>query len=124
LLFYDRPGDHIGWHYDRNFSRGLHFMVLIGLTNEGRAADGLSHAKLQARVAGREIAVSTAPNTDVVFEGSRLRHRVTSILVGERRLVLSMTYCRVYRAGSRTQPSSTSGRCGMRDAFVHRSPLK
>jgi hypothetical protein len=65
------------------------FTVLIGLTNEGRAADGLSHAKLQARVAEREIAVSTAP----LFEGSRVRHGVTPILVGERRLVLSMTYC-------------------------------
>jgi hypothetical protein len=93
LLFYDRPGDHIGWHYDHSFYRGLHFTVLIGLTNEGRGADGLSHAKLQARVAGREIAVSTAPNTRIVFEGSRVRHRVTPILVGERRLVLSMTYC-------------------------------
>jgi hypothetical protein len=93
LLFYDRPGDHIGWHYDHNFYHGAHFTVLIGLTNKGRAAGGLSHAELRARIAGREIAVSTAPNTGVVFEGARVRHKVTPILAGERRLILSMTYC-------------------------------
>jgi hypothetical protein len=56
VLFYDRPGDHIGWHYDHNFYRGRHFTVLIAMSNEGRAADGLSHAQLRARLTGREIA--------------------------------------------------------------------
>jgi 2OG-Fe(II) oxygenase superfamily len=93
VLFYDRPGDHIGWHYDHNFYRGRHFTVLIAMTNEGRAADGLSHAQLWARVAGREIAVRTAPNTGVVFEGARVHHKVAPILAGERRVVLSMTFC-------------------------------
>ncbi len=93
VLFYDKPGDHIGWHYDHNFYRGRHFTVLIALTNQGAAAGGLSHAELWARIAGREIAVSTAPNTAVVFEGARVHHKVTPIRAGERRLILSMTYC-------------------------------
>jgi hypothetical protein len=93
VLFYDRPGDHIGWHFDHNFYRGRHFTVLIAMANEGGAANGLSHATLKARVDGREIAVSTAPNTAVVFEGARVHHKVTPILAGERRVVLSMTYC-------------------------------
>jgi hypothetical protein len=93
VLFYNRPGDHIGWHYDHNFYRGRHFTVLIGLTNQGTAADGLSHAELWARVAGRAVPVSTAPNTAVVFEGARIHHKVTPIHDGERRLILSMTYC-------------------------------
>jgi 2OG-Fe(II) oxygenase superfamily len=98
VLIYDKPGDHIGWHYDHNFYRGRHFTVLIAMANEGRAAGGLSHAELQARVAGRQSAVRTAPNTAVVFEGARVHHRVTPILEGERRLVLSMTYCTDPRA--------------------------
>jgi hypothetical protein len=93
VLFYDKPGDHIGWHYDHNFYRGRHFTVLVAITNEGRATDGLSHAELKARIAEQEIAVSTAPNTAVVFEGARVHHKVTPILAGERRLMLSMTYC-------------------------------
>ncbi len=93
VLFYDKPGDHIGWHYDHNFYRGRHFTVLIAMRNEGRAADGLSHAVLMGRVGGREISISTKPNTAVIFEGALVHHKVTPIQEGERRLILSMTYC-------------------------------
>jgi len=99
VLVYNKPGDHIGWHYDHNFYRGRHFTVLLAIHNAGRAAHGLSHAVLEARLPGREIEISTPANTLIVFEGARVRHRVTPIHDGERRLVLSMTYC--------TDPSST-----------------
>ena len=99
VLVYNKPGDHIGWHYDHNFYRGRHFTVLLAIHNAGRAAHGLSHAVLKARLPGREIEISTAANTLVVFEGARVRHMVTPIREGERRLVLSMTYC--------TDPRST-----------------
>jgi hypothetical protein len=93
ILSYDKPGDHIGWHYDHNFYWGRHFTVLIAITNMGKAADGLSHAQLRARTAGREVNIRTPPNAAVVFEGARIRHKVTPIHAGERRLILSMTYC-------------------------------
>jgi hypothetical protein len=99
VLVYDKPGDHIGWHHDHNFYRGRHFTVLLAIRNAGSAAHGLSHAVLEARLPGREIAISTPANTLVVFEGACVRHRVTPIRAGERRLVLSMTYC--------TDPRST-----------------
>jgi hypothetical protein len=99
ILVYNKPGDHIGWHFDHNFYRGRHFTVLLAIHNAGRAANGLSHAVLKARLPGREIEVATAPNTLVVFEGARVRHMVTPIRDGERRIVLSMTYC--------TDPRST-----------------
>lgn len=93
VLSYGKPGDHIGWHYDHNFYRGRHFTVLVAITNVGRAADGLSHAELTARIAAQEIAVRTPPNAAVVFEGARIRHKVTPIHAGEQRLIISMTYC-------------------------------
>jgi hypothetical protein len=93
VLFYDKPGDHIGWHYDHNFYRGRHFTVLLALDNTGHAGHGLSHAVLMARTGAPEMPISTAPNTIVVFEGARVLHKVTPIQEGERRLVLSMTYC-------------------------------
>jgi len=98
VLFYDKPGDHIGWHYDHNFYRGRHFTLLIAISNAGRAEGGLSHAVLKARAGDREQGISTAPNTLVLFEGARVLHKVTPILEGERRLVLSMTYCTDPRA--------------------------
>jgi len=98
VLFYEKPGDHIGWHYDHNFYRGRHFTVLIALRNEGTAEKGLSHAVLMARVKGEETSLSTAPNMFVLFEGARISHKVTPILEGEKRLMLSMTYCTDERA--------------------------
>ncbi len=92
VLFYEKPGDHIGWHYDHNFYRGRHFTVLIPVVNRG-PADGLSSARLMAKQRGRDMEIATPPNRLIVFEGAKVRHRVTPIAKGERRVVWSMTYC-------------------------------
>lgn len=97
LLIYDRPRDHIGWHYDHNFYRGRHFTILLSLVNE--ATDGgLSSACLQIRREHRIITIPTPPNTLVLFEGARVHHRVTRLQPGQRRIVLSMTLCSDPRA--------------------------
>ena len=93
VLCYTAPGDHIGWHYDHNFYRGRHFTVLLSIANEGSAPDGSSNATLTARFAGQEAKIATPPNMLVVFEGARVRHKVTPIDEHERRVILSMTYC-------------------------------
>ncbi|MGE3245036.1 MAG: 2OG-Fe(II) oxygenase [Beijerinckiaceae bacterium] len=93
ILFYDRPGDHIGWHYDHNFYRGRHFTALLPLVNRGHGENGLSHATLWARAGGREFAIATPPNRYILFEGAVVHHKVTPVAEGERRLVLSMTFC-------------------------------
>ena len=98
VLIYDRPADRIGWHYDHDFYRGRHFTALLPIVNEGSAEGGLSHAELVARLDGREVVVNTAPNTLVLFEGAVVRHKVTPIDAGERRIILSMTCCTDPRA--------------------------
>jgi hypothetical protein len=98
VLIYDRPADRIGWHYDHDFYRGRHFTALLPVVNDGSAEGGLSHANLVARVDGREVEINTAPNTLVLFEGAVVRHKVTPIEAGERRIVLSMTCCTDPRA--------------------------
>ncbi len=100
VLFYEKPGDHIGWHYDHNFYRGRHFTVLLPVINLGSAAGGLSHATLKAKIEGQETDIATPPNTLIVFEGAKVHHKVTPILEGERRLVISMTYCTDPRANA------------------------
>ncbi len=100
VLFYEKPGDHIGWHYDHNFYRGRHFTVLLPMINEGSGAGGLSHATLKAKIEGEERDIATPPNTLIVFEGATVNHKVTPILDGERRLVISMTYCTDPRANA------------------------
>jgi hypothetical protein len=93
VLRYERPGDHIGWHYDHNFYRGRHFTILLAIENRGFAGDGLSASRLMVRRGGADEAISTPANTLVVFEGARVLHKLTPIRAGERRVVLSMTYC-------------------------------
>ena len=93
VLFYEKPGDHIGWHYDHNFYKGRHFTVLIPLINRGREANGLSQAMLKVRQNRYERVIPTPPNAMIVFEGAKVRHKVTPIGEGEKRVIWSMTYC-------------------------------
>ncbi len=92
VLFYERPGDHIGWHYDHNFYKGRHFTVLLPIVNRDASGDGLSAARLMAKVGGREQVIATPPNSLVLFEGALVEHKATPIGEGERRVVLSMTF--------------------------------
>ncbi len=98
ILIYERPGDHIGWHYDHNFYRGRHFTVLLPVVNCGSAADGLSHAQLRAMTGRAEASFPTPPNTLIVFEGAKVLHKATPLAAGERRVLISMTYCADARA--------------------------
>ena len=93
LLFYDRPRDHIGWHYDYNFYNGRHFTVLLPLVNRHLHQDRLSSAQLVIRQSDREIVVPTPPNTLILFEGARVYHQVTRLHENELRVILSMTFC-------------------------------
>ncbi len=52
ILFYEKPGDHIGWHYDHNFYKGRHFTVLVPVINRDSKGDGLSAARLNAKLGG------------------------------------------------------------------------
>lgn len=98
VLVYERPGDHIGWHFDHNFYRGRHFTVLLALENRGSDEGSLSHARLAARLAGVDTAVATPPNSLILFEGAKVLHKVSALEAGERRMILSMTYCTDARA--------------------------
>lgn len=99
VLVYERPGDHIGWHYDHNFYKGRHFTVLVPIVNRNAANDGLSAARLSARIGGQDREIPTPPNQLVVFEGAHVLHKASPIAEGERRVVLSMTFA--------TDPRST-----------------
>lgn len=92
VLFYDKPGDHIGWHYDYNFYYGRHFTVLLSLENTNAEGTGVSASRLFAKQNGAEVEVPTPPNTLVLFEGAKVFHRASRLKEGEKRVILSMTY--------------------------------
>ena len=93
LLFYDRPRDHIGWHYDYNFYHGRHFTVLLPLVNRHLQEDRRSSAQLVIQQDGGEVIIPTPPNTLIAFEGARVYHKVTRLEEDELRVILSMTFC-------------------------------
>lgn len=93
VLIYERPGDHIAWHYDYNFYKGRHFTVLIPIINSGAKLNTCSSAQLVAKIDGGEQLIPTTPNSLTIFEGAKLLHKVTPIAEDERRVILSMTFC-------------------------------
>lgn len=93
LLVYEKPGDHIGWHYDHDFYRGRHFTVLLSLANERLDGGGVSSSTLQVRREVGDVSIPTPANTLVIFEGAHVLHRASALGPDQRRVLLSMTFC-------------------------------
>jgi hypothetical protein len=93
LLIYDRPNDHFAWHHDINFYKGRHFTALLSLVNTDASGAGVSSAKLRIREKEGDSVIPTNANTLVLFEGAYVYHSVTRLGEGERRIILSMTFC-------------------------------
>ncbi len=92
LYFYTRPGDHIGWHYDSSYYRGRRYTLLFGVIDESSCRlDYELHTRERGRrpVAG---SLRLAPGAMVVFDGDKLRHRITPLGSGERRVSLTFEY--------------------------------
>jgi hypothetical protein len=92
LYFYTRPGDHIGWHYDTSYYAGRRYTLLIGLIDESSCR--LDY-ELHTRERGAKIvqgSVRIPPGGLVFFDGDKLRHRITPLAAGERRVALTFEY--------------------------------
>lgn len=100
ILCYERPGDHIGWHYDYNFYNGRHFTMLLPIVNEHNFKKTPSSSNLVVRKNGQEIVTPTLPNTLVLFEGARVYHKATKLGPDETRILLSLTFCTDPRASA------------------------
>ncbi|WP_322105623.1 2OG-Fe(II) oxygenase [Paraburkholderia sp. J41] len=92
LYYYMRAGDHIGWHYDTSYYDGRRYTVLLGVIDESSCKlDYELHTKDpgKADVPG---SVQYPPGALIVFDGDKLRHRVTPSLEGEMRVSLTLEY--------------------------------
>jgi hypothetical protein len=92
LYFYTRPGDHIGWHYDTSYYRGRRYTLLLGVVDESSCR---LEYELHTRESGRSAipgALQLAPGGFAFFDGDRLRHRITPLRAGERRVSLTFEY--------------------------------
>lgn len=92
FYFYTRRGDHIGWHYDTSYYAGRRYTVLLGVIDESSCR--LDY-ELHTRERGADVVTGSAqipPGGIVLFDGDRLRHRITPLGDGERRVALTLEY--------------------------------
>jgi len=114
LYFYTRAGDHIGWHYDTSYYAGRRYTLLLGVID--RSSCRLDY-QLHSREAGAQArtgSVQLSPGSAVFFDGDKLRHRITPLQAGEKRVALTFEYL--------TDPRMSRGRrliSQMKDAVAY-----
>jgi phosphatidylglycerophosphate synthase len=92
LYFYSRPGDHIGWHYDTSYYAGRRYTLLLGVVDRSTCRlDYELHTKEPGR-ATQSGSLQIAPGGLVLFDGDKLRHRITPIGENEFRVSLTFEY--------------------------------
>jgi hypothetical protein len=92
LYFYNRTGDHIGWHYDTSYYAGRRYTLLLGVIEQSSCR--LDY-ELHTREKGATIvpgSVKIPPGGLVFFDGDSLRHRISPLGEGESRVSLTFEY--------------------------------
>lgn len=93
LLIYSKKGDYIDWHKDYSLYYGDRYVSLLSIINENSNKDGLSNNVFCYMYNEKEYRIKIKPNTLVIFKGSEIYHKSTSINDNELRILLSMTFC-------------------------------
>lgn len=92
LYYYTREGDHIGWHYDTSYYDGRRYTLLVGVIDESSCR--LDY-ELHTRTPGAAVvpgSIQYPPGAIVLFDGDKLRHRITPAKAGETRVSLTFEY--------------------------------
>jgi hypothetical protein len=114
LYYYTRPGDHIGWHYDTSYYDGRRYTLLFGVIDDSTSRlDYELHTRNPA-VPDEPGSVQIAHGGIVLFDGDKLRHRVTPL--GENELRVSLTFEYVTDPGMRPWKRFISN---MKDAIAY-----
>ena len=92
LYFYTQQGDYIGWHYDTSYYAGRRYTLLLGVIDESSC-----RLEYQLHTRGKSVdvvsgSVRIPPGGLVFFNGDTLRHRITPLGGGEKRISLTFEY--------------------------------
>ena len=95
LYCYERPGDHVGFHYDHcGCEETASYTATIGLVHETSARVEFHLHKDDPDRPMRQLLVAMHPGSLVLFCGSKAYHRVTPLGRDEQRIVYSFAYVR------------------------------
>ncbi|WP_233868547.1 HalD/BesD family halogenase [Paraburkholderia adhaesiva] len=92
LYYYTRAGDHIGWHYDTSYYDGRRYTVLFGVIDESSCRLDYELHTRDENKPDEPGSVQYPPGALVLFDGDKLRHRVTPSAEGEIRVSLTFEY--------------------------------
>jgi phosphatidylglycerophosphate synthase len=92
FYFYTNPGDHIGWHYDTSYYVGRRYTLLFGVIDQSSCRLEYELHTRERGVAIRRDTIQIAPGGLVLFDGDRLRHRITPLGQQETRVSLTFEY--------------------------------
>lgn len=92
LYHYTEAGDHIGWHYDTSYYKGIRYTVLLGLVDQSSCLLEWELFRDDPGRASEHGGARLEPGMLVVFNGDRLWHRVTPAAAGDRRVALTLEY--------------------------------
>jgi len=93
LLIYSNKGDHIDWHKDYSLYNGDRYVALYTVLNENKEKNDLSKNEFFYIYDGKTYKLKMQPNSLIIFKGSEIYHKSTSIDNNEKRILLSMTFC-------------------------------
>jgi hypothetical protein len=93
LLIYSNKGDYIDWHKDYSIYYGDRYVVLLTLVNENDEKDNMSDNEFVYNYNNYNYKFKMKPNSLVIFKGSEVYHKSTSIKSNEKRILYSMVFC-------------------------------
>ena len=95
ILYYNKTGDNIGWHHDRNIFHGNRWAAILTIVNTNKNNSGYSSAKYNYKINNKEKSINTEENSLLLFRGDQVLHKVEQIKDGEKRIVIAMVLCDV-----------------------------
>ena len=92
LYYYNEEGDFIGYHFDTSYYIGNRYTLLIGIVDESSCylEYELFHKSKYSEIIRNKTKVD--PGSLVLFNGDKLRHRITPTKKDELRIVLTLEY--------------------------------
>jgi hypothetical protein len=93
LYFYIEPGDHIAFHYDISYYKGVRYTILMGLVQRSTQCRLICQLYKGDSIGQMlELRLATPAGAMVIFNGNRLWHAITPLEEGGERIVLTMEY--------------------------------
>ena len=94
ILIYSNPEDYIDWHKDYSNYYGDRYVILLSLINNNQNKECCSENEFMYIEKDNNIGkLKLKPNSLLIFKGSEILHKSTSISFGEQRILFSMTFC-------------------------------